>query len=60
LGCDVVKQDNGFKCPCHQSDYDAAGRVVEGAAAPLNLEVPNYRYISGNLLKLEPSSAEDA
>ena len=60
LGCGVVKQDNGFKCPCHQSDYDAAGRVVEGAAAPLNLEVPNYRYISGNLLKLEPFSAEDA
>lgn len=56
LGCEVVAVDDrgiGFKCPCHQSDYDFAGRVFEGAAAPLNLAVPSYRFISGNTLVLE-------
>ncbi len=56
LGCQVVRsQDSslGFSCPCHESDYDLAGRVVSGAAAPTNLEVPTYRFISGNTLVLE-------
>lgn len=53
LGCEVVQKDNQFKCPCHQSDYDGAGRVLEGAAAPRNLDVPNYRYLSSQLIRLE-------
>ncbi|MFT4798626.1 MAG: ubiquinol-cytochrome c reductase iron-sulfur subunit [Candidatus Azotimanducaceae bacterium] len=53
LGCEVVKKDHQFKCPCHQSDYDGAGRVLEGAAAPRNLDVPNYRYLSNQLIRLE-------
>lgn len=58
LGCEVMTADRagvGFKCPCHASDYDHAGRVVEGAAAPLNLVVPNYRFVSRNTLVLEAS-----
>jgi ubiquinol-cytochrome c reductase iron-sulfur subunit len=56
LGCQVVKAKNsslGFSCPCHQSDYDLSGRVVSDAAAPTNLEIPSYRFISGNTLLLE-------
>lgn len=58
LGCEVVTQDMAFKCPCHQSDYDAAGRVLEGAAAPRNLDVPNYRYISRQVIRLEKAETE--
>jgi ubiquinol-cytochrome c reductase iron-sulfur subunit len=56
LGCEVAPVNAagvGFTCPCHQSDYDYAGRVVEGAAAPVNLEIPNYRFVSRNTLRLE-------
>lgn len=34
----------GFFCPCHGSHYDLAGRVYDSQPAPLNLEVPPYRY----------------
>lgn len=54
LGCEVIPADGAFKCPCHQSDYDSAGRVLVGAAAPTNLEVPNYKFVSGNLIRLLP------
>ncbi len=53
LGCEVVAEGQAFKCPCHQSDYDSAGRVLDGAAAPRNLDVPNYRYLSGQMIRLE-------
>ena len=53
LGCEVLPTDFTFKCPCHQSDYDLAGRVFEGAAAPTNLEIPSYRYLSSNIIRLE-------
>lgn len=56
LGCEVdpvSERDVGFKCPCHQSDYDHAGRVVTGAAAPTNLEIPNYRFVTRRTLRLE-------
>ncbi|HUL81700.1 MAG TPA: ubiquinol-cytochrome c reductase iron-sulfur subunit [Gammaproteobacteria bacterium] len=33
----------GFICPCHQSGYDYAGRVVRGPA-PRNLPIPPYRF----------------
>jgi ubiquinol-cytochrome c reductase iron-sulfur subunit len=35
----------GFICPCHQSGYDYAGRVVRGPA-PRNLPVPPHRFAS--------------
>ncbi len=36
----------GFFCPCHGSRYDLAGRVFQGVPAPLNLEVPPYKYVN--------------
>lgn len=60
LGCEVATAGDdaelvpvGFKCPCHQSEYDHAGRVLVESAAPLNLEVPYYRFVSRNTLRLE-------
>jgi ubiquinol-cytochrome c reductase iron-sulfur subunit len=36
----------GFYCPCHGSRFDLAGRVFKNVPAPLNLEVPPYRFLS--------------
>ncbi len=36
----------GFHCPCHKSNYDLAGRVYDGSPAPLNLPIPEHRYLS--------------
>ncbi len=33
LGCTVEQAPNGFKCPCHGSQYDAQGQVTRGPAA---------------------------
>ena len=56
LGCEVELIDGerkGFRCPCHRSEYDIAGRVEAGAAAKLNLEVPEYEYQSRTLIRLK-------
>lgn len=39
----------GFICPCHQSGFDYAGRVIRGPA-PLNLVIPPHRYTGPNRL----------
>ena len=55
LGCEVSlakEPENGFLCPCHQSAYDASGRVLVGSAAPLNLEIPVYYYINDEAIVL--------
>eukprot|EP00461_Guttulinopsis_vulgaris_P001466 UN01466 len=48
LGCVPIpgagNYQGGFFCPCHGSHYDASGRIREGPA-PLNLEVPPYKFI---------------
>lgn len=36
----------GFFCPCHGSRFDLAGRVFRNVPAPINLEVPPYKYLS--------------
>ncbi len=58
LGCsptyrpDVAPADlgpawkGGFFCPCHGSRFDLAGRVFQGVPAPLNLQVPPYRFVT--------------
>lgn len=47
LGCVPLNDSgdyNGWFCPCHGSHYDLSGRIRKGPA-PLNLEVPPYKYI---------------
>jgi ubiquinol-cytochrome c reductase iron-sulfur subunit len=34
----------GFRCPCHGSRFDLAGRVFNGSPAPTNLTVPPYDF----------------
>lgn len=36
----------GFYCPCHGSTFDLSGRVFKGVPAPINLEVPPYKFVS--------------
>lgn len=40
----------GFFCRCHGSKYDLAGRVFVGVPAPINLEIPPYKYLSDSVL----------
>ncbi|AFZ81748.1 ubiquinol-cytochrome c reductase, putative [Theileria equi strain WA] len=53
LGCIPTKGGNygGFFCPCHGSHYDGSGRIRQGPA-PANLEVPPYRFIDDNTIRL--------
>lgn len=47
LGCVPIAgagEYNGWFCPCHGSHYDSSGRIRKGPA-PLNLEVPEYRFL---------------
>ena len=41
----------GFICPCHQSGFDYAGRVIRGPA-PRNLPIPAHRYIAPARLRI--------
>ena len=41
----------GYFCPCHGSHYDTAGRIRKGPA-PLNLEVPEYAFISDTVVRI--------
>lgn len=41
----------GYFCPCHGSHYDTAGRIRKGPA-PLNLEVPEYSFLSDTIVKI--------
>eukprot|EP00760_Papus_ankaliazontas_P001950 PhM_4_TR10753/c0_g1_i1/m.56609/K00411/UQCRFS1, RIP1, petA; ubiquinol-cytochrome c reductase iron-sulfur subunit len=54
LGCVPSANEGmygGFFCPCHGSHYDISGRIRQGPA-PLNLEVPPYRWIDDETLYL--------
>jgi ubiquinol-cytochrome c reductase iron-sulfur subunit len=42
----------GYFCPCHGSRFDAAGRVFRNQPAPTNLEIPPYRFVGENLLRI--------
>ena len=41
----------GYFCPCHGSHYDTAARIRKGPA-PLNLEVPEYEFLSDTVIKI--------
>jgi len=49
----------GFFCPCHGSRFDLAGRVFKNVPAPINLEVPPYKYLSDTRI-LVGASADDS
>ncbi|XP_039260062.2 cytochrome b-c1 complex subunit Rieske, mitochondrial-like [Styela clava] len=54
LGCVPIANAGdfgGYYCPCHGSHYDASGRIRKGPA-PLNLEVPEYSFISDDIIKV--------
>lgn len=40
----------GFFCRCHGSKFDMAGRVFVGVPAPINLEVPPYKFLTDDVL----------
>lgn len=42
----------GFFCPCHGSTFDLAGRVFKGVPAPINLEVPPYKFINAHTIEI--------
>ncbi|PJD92547.1 MAG: ubiquinol-cytochrome c reductase iron-sulfur subunit [Legionella sp.] len=46
------RDNGGFYCPCHGSKFDLAGRVYRHVPAPINLEVPLYRFVSDHLIRL--------
>lgn len=50
LGCVPIADAGdygGWFCPCHGSHYDISGRIRKGPA-PLNLEIPQYKFIEDN------------
>ena len=54
LGCVPLKDKgefNGWFCPCHGSHYDISGRVRKGPA-PKNMEIPNYKFVDSNTIKI--------
>ncbi|MEJ6671790.1 MAG: Rieske 2Fe-2S domain-containing protein [Pseudomonadales bacterium] len=63
LGCEVAihpeQSAAPIQCPCHQSRFDGAGRVFAEAVASRNLEVPFYRPIAANAIRLERVTPSD-
>lgn len=49
----------GFYCPCHGSKFDLAGRVFTGVPAPINLEVPPYRFIDDHTIIIGEHTTEE-
>lgn len=45
----------GFFCPCHGSRFDLSGRVYKSVPAPTNLEVPPYRFLTENKIRIGES-----
>ena len=50
----------GFYCPCHGSKFDLAGRVYTGVPAPINLEVPPYKFLSDSVVLIGDDSVAEA
>jgi ubiquinol-cytochrome c reductase iron-sulfur subunit len=40
----------GFYCPCHGSSFDLSGRVFKSMPAPINMQVPPYRFMSDHVI----------
>ncbi|RRQ23424.1 ubiquinol-cytochrome c reductase iron-sulfur subunit [Guyparkeria sp. SCN-R1] len=50
----------GFFCPCHGSKFDISGRVYKGVPAPTNLEVPQYVYVTDEIIRVGGSEEDVA
>ena len=47
----------GLLCPCHNSQYDFAGRVFEGTSpAPINLPIPPHHFVSDSKIVIGDQS----
>jgi len=58
LGCIPLGESGeyeGWFCPCHGSHYDTSGRIRKGPA-PTNLAVPEYTFLSDNLIRIGNSA----
>ena len=54
LGCVPLSNKgeyNGWFCPCHGSHYDTSGRIRKGPA-PTNMEIPEYKFVDANTIKI--------
>ncbi|MXV44954.1 ubiquinol-cytochrome c reductase iron-sulfur subunit [Saccharibacter sp. 17.LH.SD] len=65
LGCIPTMHDipglpssGGFFCPCHGSQFDGAGRVLQNMPAPYNLPVPPLFFLTSTKLRLGMSKAD--
>jgi ubiquinol-cytochrome c reductase iron-sulfur subunit len=47
----------GWRCPCHGSRFDMAGRVFNGSPAPTNLRIPPYSFRGDTTLVIGLDSA---
>jgi ubiquinol-cytochrome c reductase iron-sulfur subunit len=50
----------GFRCPCHGSRFDLAGRVFQGSPASTNLVIPPYSFSNPNTLVVGLDDASKA
>ena len=48
-----------FFCPCHAGVFDLAGRVYKGTPPQTNLKVPNYKFVSNNVVRIYYPSLSD-
>lgn len=46
----------GYYCPCHGSRFDLSGRVYRDVPAPINMEVPLYRFLNKHTIRLGESA----
>jgi len=50
----------GWRCPCHGSRFDMAGRVFIGSPAPTNLRIPPYSFSTENTLVIGVDGSDAA
>jgi ubiquinol-cytochrome c reductase iron-sulfur subunit len=53
LGCVLMQggESDGWRCPCHGSQFDLSGRVTHGPAGK-NLEVPPYAFLNDTTIRI--------
>lgn len=53
LGCVPMHggESEGWRCPCHGSQFDLSGRVTHGPAGR-NLDIPPYTFLDDNTIRI--------